>query len=109
MTEATLFYTAYAIATVLFVGLLHLQFVARFISGLVARLFTLTLMVMLLIPAAVPETGSIAPAWAIALFEWALGRPEAVGVAMRPIAYGLVLIYAAVFISKLALRHHQCE
>ena len=109
MTEVQWFYAIYGCATLILLGLLRLWLAARNLSVTVVNLFVASLLMFFLIPAAVPDTSAVAPAWAIALFEWALGRPEAVAVAMRPVAYALLLLYSAVFIGKLALRrrHHE--
>ena len=83
----------YAAATVALLALLW-RLMPRFIGSTAGLILIASLTIILFSPAAVPGTQSLAPAWLVAAFEYALGRPASGEVALRPILYLLAAAYS---------------
>lgn len=65
-----------------------------------------TLALLLLTPAAVPGTESLAPAWLIALFELAQGRTASGAIALKPLLF-LLGTFCSIFLLVWIIRFRQ--
>ncbi|MDB2410543.1 hypothetical protein N9W57_07980 [Pseudomonadales bacterium] len=80
------------------------RFLRNYISLIPLLLLMSTLFIILATPVAVPETQSMAPAWLVSLFEFALGRPETAEKAVLPLIALLTVSYAVILIISILRR-----
>lgn len=76
----------------------------NYISFIPLLLLMSTLFIVLATPVAVHDTQSMAPAWLVGLFEFALGRPETAEAAVLPMLALLVISYAIILLISILRR-----
>jgi len=90
-------WSVYLVASVLLLVFTYVL-VGRKIN-LTLRLFLfISVAVVLFVPAAVPDTQALAPAWFVIGFEAVFGDPQAAFKAFKPLGMGLFLAYLALFL-----------
>ena len=80
------------------------HFLRAYISFIPLLLLMSTLLIVLATPVAVHNTQSMAPAWLVGLFEFALGRPETAEAAVLPMLVLLVVSYAIILLISILRR-----
>ncbi|MBT5923652.1 MAG: hypothetical protein HOH29_07950 [Cellvibrionales bacterium] len=75
-----------------------------FVTFIPLLLLMSTLFIVLATPVAVPDTQSMAPAWLVGMFEFALGNAETAEAAVLPILALLVIAYAIILLISILRR-----
>lgn len=95
-----LLYAASSVAMLVIVW----HFLRAYLPFIPLLLLMSTLLIILATPVAVHDTQSMAPAWLVGLFEFALGRPEVAEAAVLPILALLVISYAVILLVSILRR-----